>query len=164
VSAALVTLQGANYPLERLRSSAESVEGEVPLYTTPGTYDVVVSVDGVSTGIEAGVQVLRPRSEIPCTGEYTANTHISVPKNQVTIDRFHRDGTRETLRIDGGEVAAVHYEYRTLEVGECWVIYLVKADGTKVVFDDDPKVDLRDRAQKMARDLDKPLEDITAPR
>ncbi len=163
LSASLITLNGANYPLEAVNVvSPEAFEGVVPVYTEPGTYDLVVSSEGVATGLERSVEVRRPRAEIPCTGEYTANTQISLAKQLVTIDRFHRDGTRETLRIEGRDIAGIEYEHRTLPIGDCWVVFLVRTDGSKVVFDDDPKVDLMERSQKMARDLGKPFVDATA--
>lgn len=134
------------------------IAATVPLRTSPGQYDVVVTVEGEAHGKSRGLLVGHPREDTPCSGEYTANTQLSLVRKQVVIDRFHRNGERETLRISADEVERVEYERRATDAGACSVIWLRLGDGRRVVFDDDLTVDLEDRARRMAEDLDKPFE------
>lgn len=134
------------------------IAATVPLRTSPGQYDVVVTVEGLAHGMPRGLVVGRPREDAPCSGEYTANTQLSLVRKQVVIDRFHRDGERETLHIAADDVERIEYERRPIEAGgSCAVIWLRLKDGGRVVFDDDLAIDLEDRARRMSGDLDKPF-------
>ncbi len=148
-----------NFPLEQVVLDSSNQFGAiVPVHTQPGTYDLVNLDGGEADGVTSALVVQAPRAERPCTGEYTINTQLSLMKRQIVIDRFHRGGERETLRLAADDIAAIEYERRPTDRGYCSAIFLRRDDGARILFDDDLKVELKDRAQKMARDLDKPIE------
>jgi hypothetical protein len=148
-----------HFPLEQVVIDAGiRVSALVPVFVQPGTYDVLVSEGDAVQGLVDVLTVRPPRAEVPCTGEYTTNTQLSLLKKLVIIDRFHRTGERETLKIGSDEITAVEYERRPTDAGYCSAIFVRRADGSRVLFDDDLKVELKSRAQKMAQDLQKPIE------
>ncbi len=149
---------GTTVVLEVTNRAADSLSAMVPVRTQPGTYDVVVTRGRDESGLPAALVVTRPRDDVPCTGEYTANTQLSLGRHLVVIDRFYRDGQRETVRVPTDEIEKVEYE-RRVEAGKtCSAIFLRRKDATRLVFDDDSRVDLKDRATKMAKDLGVPVE------
>jgi hypothetical protein len=155
---ALTQPGGVTVPLEITSRAPDQIEASVPVRVQPGTYDVVVTRGRSESGLPGALVVGRPRDDVPCTGEYTANTQLSLGRRLVVIDRFYRNGERDTVRIPTEEVEKIEYE-RRVEKGEtCSAIFVRKKDGARLVFDDDPAVELKDRAGKMARDLGVPFE------
>ncbi len=136
--------------------------GSVPGGLTPGTYDVVIDHRGHRIALDAGLQILPPLDERACSEDYTANTELSLVRKEIVIDRYFRDGERDTVRLPLDEVDRLEYEVVDLDAGRCSVIYLRTTEGRRIVFDDDPVVDLEDRAQTLARDMGKPVT-VTRP-
>ncbi len=137
-------------------------EVTVPPTVPAGTYDVSVTVDG-RTGVASGaLEVTAPPVEVPCAGDYQANTQLSLAREVIVIDRFFLKGPRkderETLRVSLGDIEGVEYELVKMDDGRlCSVIFVRKDDGSRVMFDDDTEVDLKDRAYRLSRDIGKPV-------
>lgn len=134
------------------------VIGTVPERLAPGVYDVLVDRKGRRASLDDALHVVPPVDEVACSDAYTANTELSLVRQEVVVDRFYRDGDRQTVRMPLEKVERVEYELLRDGDGRCSVIYLRTADGRRVVFDDDREVDLRERAVKIAQDMGRPLE------
>ena len=158
VTALLRDAGGHLFALDQAMVTDRSVSAHVPLLTAPGPYDVVVTDGHATVTLDDALTVERPTQEVPCSGAYTANTQLSLARQTIVIDRFHRNGERETLRIPIGDVERIEYTKTTTDKVFCSAIFLVQKTGVRVLFDDDTALDLQDRAQKMAKDLGKPLE------
>jgi hypothetical protein len=130
----------------------------LPEEVDPGIYDLVVEHRGRAGRLPSALELLPPVDETPCSDEFTANTELSIIRKEVVVDRFYRNGDRQTVRLGLGEVERVEYELVDDGIRQCSVIYLRTTEGKRVVFNDDTKVDLRDRASKIARDMGKELE------
>ena len=97
--------------------------------------------------------------EAPCLGLFTANTQLSLARELVVVDRFYKNGERETLRIPIPEVEQVEYELVKMDNGDlCSVIYMRKKDGRRVIFDDDTRLNLRPRAYKLGNVMGRPTQ------
>ena len=81
-----------------------------------------------------------------------------VSRDGERLHRFYRDGTEETVRTPLADVARVEYEMVRTDHGMCSVVYVRLTDDSRYVFSDDEAVDLRFRAEKIARTIDKPFE------
>jgi hypothetical protein len=137
------------------------LEGTVPVHISPGKYEVTVNVDGKTGKMPVELVIELPVTEVPCSGEYTANTQVSLTRKEAAIDRFYKNGERETVRVSIDEIVKIEVEKRQTEDQTCSVIWFVKNDGKRLIFADDTKVDLKDRAYKLARDMGKDIADIT---
>ncbi len=135
------------------------VHATVPEGQTPGVYTVGIKQDsGVST-LPGVLTIEAVKADTPCAGEYTANTQLSLARKEVVVDRFYREGERETLKIPLRDIQRVEYELVKMPDGElCSVIFMRKTDGDRVMFDDDKEVDLRERAYKLGQSMGKKVE------
>ncbi|MBW1878975.1 MAG: hypothetical protein JRJ84_11475 [Deltaproteobacteria bacterium] len=124
----------------------------------PGIYDLVVERRGRAGRLPSALELLPEVDETPCSDEFTANTELSIMREEVVVDRFYRNGERQTVRLGLEEIARVEYELVDDGIRQCSVIYLRTTENKRVVFNDDTKVDLRERARKIARDMGKELE------
>jgi len=132
------------------------IEGTLPEDLPAGTYTVRLQFGEVSVSLEDALNVSAPEVEVPCGGDYTANTQLSLARKVVVIDRFYKNKERETLRIDFSAIDQVEYELVNREDGSfCSIVYIRKKDGTRVVFDDDTRVDLKERAYKIGTAIGK---------
>ena len=130
----------------------------LPEEVEPGIYDLVVERRGRTGRLPSALELLPPVDEKPCSDEFTANTELSLMRGEVVVDRFYRSGDRQTVRLRLEDIARVEYELVDDGIQQCSVIYLRTTEGKRVVFNDDTKVDLRERAWKIARDMGKELE------
>lgn len=154
---------GDPIPFEEVKVVGTVVlEAKLPSELSAGTYDLVFGANGEATTVIGALVVELPVLERPCSGEYTANTQVSLNRKEAVVDRFYKNGERETVRIDLGEIERIEFENRPGEKKICSVIWFATKDGNRVIFADDDKVDLKDRAFKLSRDMNKPIADITA--
>lgn len=133
-----------------------AIQGKVPADLKEGTYDVVVDVGGQATTLTGALQVLGTAEDKPCSGEYTANTQVSVPRKLVVVDRFMKSGERDTLKVDMDDITGVEVERVVEGDTVCSVIWMRKKDGTRFLFFYDDVVDLTQRAYKVANTMGKP--------
>ena len=132
------------------------LEGRLPEDLPAGTYTVTLTAGDVTVSLEDALTVTAPEVETACGGEYTANTQLSLARKVVVIDRFYKNKERETLRIDFAQIAQVEYELVKREDDAlCSVIYIRQKDGTRAVFDDDTRLDLKERAYKIGTAIGK---------
>lgn len=156
--------QGPELPLSSVEvKGVVLASAVVPESVAPGRYDVVVEVEGRSGRGLGALEVIQLPAEEPCAGLYTANTQLSLARGVIVIDRFYvkgpRKDERETLRIDLDEVERIEYELVKMKDDTlCSVIFVRTGDGRRVMFDDDTKVDLKDRAYRMASEIGKPVQ------
>jgi hypothetical protein len=156
-----ITLVGVGGPVAIPTTGSGSVVllGTLPEELVPGSYDVVVDVGGVEATLTRAVMVKPLRSEEPCSEEYTANTQLSLARKVVVVDRFWKDGERETVRANIDEIERVEYELMRRKDGKlCSAVYMKRTDGTRLLFADDGKVDLKQRAYMLGRDMSKPVD------
>ena len=136
-----------------------TVEARVPEGLAVGAYSVGVRQDGVDVLFDGQLQVSPVPDDQPCSGEYTANTQLSLARKLVVVDRFFRAGERETVRVELEDIDKIDYELQQLDTGErCSAIFLHLADGRRIIFADDTSVELKDRAYKLGRDVGKRVE------
>jgi hypothetical protein len=155
-----VSLEGgaAPVPIQPSSVAAGRVTLTIPDGTAAGTYDLVVRTSGVAVRAPGAFLVLAPPADEPCGGLYRANTKVAALAREVVIDRFYRDGHRETIRAKLDEIATIeHAKVPGPDGATCSVITLVKSDGERLRFADDAKVDLANRAQKLAQEIGKPV-------
>lgn len=147
--------------------SASSLVGTVPEALQPGAYTLVVKQSNQTVLVPRGFTVRAPPQDQPCGQLYTANTQVSPLTGQVVIDRFYRDGKRETVRKTLDEVQRVAFERIAVEGGKrCSVIYLETDGGERLRFADvlegsEPAgkgLDLKARAYKLGQEIGKPVE------
>jgi hypothetical protein len=144
--------------LEPSAVSPERIALTLPEGAAAGTYDVVVVSGRATVRAPGGFLVLAPPADLPCGQLYRANTKVSALAGEVVIDRFYRGGERETLRAKLAEIASIeHARVPGPDGGPCSVITLIKADGERLRFADDDKLDLANRAQKLAQEIGRPL-------
>ncbi len=133
------------------------IEGTLPDGIAGGVWTVRVSHGDLNIDLADALTVVVPEVEAPCSGEFTANTQLSLARELVVVDRFYKDERRETLRIPIPEIEQVEYELVKLDDDQlCSVIYMKKKDGQRVVFDDDTRLNLKPRAYKLANVMKKP--------
>jgi len=134
-------------------------EAKVPEGMAAGTYTVGIKQDGAVASLPGVLTVEKVKADTPCAGEYTANTQLSLARKEVVLDRFYREGERETLRIPLREIERVEYELvKTAKGTLCSVIFMRTSKGERVMFDDDEKVELKERAYKLGQSMGKPVE------
>lgn len=160
VSLALAPRGGGEEVVLNVTSRTPIVLGAtVPDAAPAGEYDLVVEVPGHQVRVTRGFTVRAVPVDEPCGRLYTANTAINAITGEVIVDRFYRDGKRETLRTKLTDIQQVEYEREVLDDGKvCSVVYLRKADGERFRFADDVKVDLKSRAYKLAQEIGKSVE------
>ena len=139
-----------------------AVDGKVPLSVATGTYGIEVTVDGRVGTLASALTVEVPPTEVPCAGDYQANTQLSLARGLIVIDRFFqrgaRNGERETLRLEINALAGVEYELVRMDDQRlCSVIFVKGKDGRRYMFDDDTDVDLKDRAYRLGREIGVPV-------
>lgn len=158
--------QDAGSPLSLTSTQPESFVGTVPTDLAPGPYTLVIEQNGLTVLVPTGFTVSAPVQDLPCGKLYTANTQVSPMTGVVTIDRFYRDGKRETVRKELAQVDRIEFEQIGVEGGKlCSVIYLRTREGERLRFADDledatPKegLDLEARAIKLGQEINKPVE------
>lgn len=128
----------------------------VPRDLRPGRFVVTVHVGETSRTLPDGILVGRPREEEACTGRFTSNTQVSVTRGEVAVDRFFKDGFRDTVRVAIADIDRIEYE----ETGACGAVFLRDRDGGRVLFQDGPPP-LEERAKTLARTIDRPLVRVT---
>jgi len=146
------------YPLYRFTiASPLQAEGILPWELPAGSFHVLLEQDGKKRTLKNALHIT-PSTEQPCSNQFRSNTQLSLARGEVLIDRFYADERRQTLLISLSEIERVDYELVALdETRMCSVVLLRKGDGTRVIFEDDEKIDLERRAARMARDLGKEL-------
>ncbi len=122
--------------------------------TKPGAYTVKVQ-----QAAEAGV---------PCAGEFTAFSQLSMAREVMVIDKHYKEGPdgeegkRDTVRLPFREIASIAYEEaKVTEQGEeriCSAIWVVTKSGDRHLFDDDTVENLQRRANEIAVGIQKPIE------
>ncbi|TVQ87244.1 MAG: hypothetical protein EA397_18165 [Deltaproteobacteria bacterium] len=154
--------QAIELPVEGV--APDAIQVKLPEQIEPGTYDVVVTTGRYALRAPAAFRVLQPLSDVPCGELYRANTRVSSVAGEVTIDKFFRDGERETVKVRLDEIVGVELaNVPGPKGGRCSVITLVRSDGDRLRFADDPKVDLHDRAHKLAQEIGRPITTLTEP-
>ena len=150
---------GQAIPVEIVEQTPNLLTATLPSIPA-GDYVLVVTQgeEVVRRSISVGVP------ETPCSRGYQANTQLSVPSGQVVIERFYADGTRERVETPITDIAHLEYQVTELSDGRrCGAILLRKTDGDAVVFEDtvvsadQDAMPLRDRAETVARYLDRTL-------
>jgi len=148
-----LVLDGEAIPLEAVAvRGAVLIEGVLPADLGTGIYTVNVKYGEAIVSLDDALSVTAPSTEAPCGGEYTANTQLSLARKVIVIDRFPKDKKkeRETLRIDFSSVEQIEYELVKLDEEKmCSIVYIRTKNGKRVVFDDDTRVDLKERAFKI---------------
>ncbi len=146
------------YPLYRFTiTSPLQAEGILPWELPAGVFHVLLEQDGKKRTLKNALKIT-PSTEQPCSNQFRSNTQLSLARGEVLIDRFYADQERKTLLLNLNEIERVDYELVALdETRMCSVVLLRKSDGTRVIFEDDEKIDLERRANRMARDLGKEL-------
>ena len=154
-----LVLDGQSTPLDEVAvRGAVLIEGKLPEGLATGIYTVNVRSGELIASLQDALSVTAPAVESPCGGEYTANTQLSLARKVIVIDRFYKDKSkeRETLRIDFSSVDQVEYELVKLDGDDmCSMIYIRTKDGKRQVFDDDTRVDLKERAYKIGSAIGK---------
>jgi len=145
-------------PLAVAVTSRHDLTATLPTWVRPGVYDLVIERDGMVSVAAGAVTVVPPREEVACAGEYTANTELSLVRAQVVIERYYRDGDRETVTLPLDTIARVEFEAFDDAQGTCSAVFLRTDDGRRIVFHDDRTVDLRERAWRVATTMGKELE------
>jgi len=147
--------------------SAERLAGKLPAEIEPGSYTLVVSQRGTEVLVPGAFTVKSAQKDVPCGHLYRANTQVSPITEQVVIDRFYRDGKRETVRVDLDDVEKIEFEKVATDKGLCSVIYIKTADGRRLRFADDLEtaehdsgLDLKARAYKLGQEISKSV-DVT---
>jgi len=101
-----------------------------------------------------GLAVQSPPPDVPCGGDYTANTQVSLARKIVVVERFYRDGARETVRTPLKDITRVEIErIQQAKGGHCSVIYMRLKNGTRIRFAESLTQDLKARGFKLAADL-----------
>jgi uncharacterized protein (DUF2384 family) len=77
---------------------------------------------------------------------------------QIVIERYYRDGDRESVTLPLDEIEHVEFEASEDAQGPCSAVFLRTKDGRRIVFHDDRTVDLHDRAWRVATTMGKELE------
>ena len=154
----LVDAAGGESPLSELNhGGAALVSGTIPLSLSAGTYQVLVRTGASTASAQRSLSVRVPPPEVPCGGEYTANTQVSWAREMVVVDRFYKDGTRRVLRTPFADIAGVEVQSVPHEKGTCSVVFIQKHDGTSVRYAESLTEDLSARANKFANELKKPI-------
>lgn len=133
------------------------IKGDIPTHLETGTYGLVL-VSGGQEVIAAGLAITAPPPDVPCGGNYTANTQVSWARKLIVVDRFYKDGDREVLRTPFDEVEKVEIESVPHEKGTCSVVYVRKKDGSRMRYAESLSEDLSARAYKFANELKKPVD------
>ncbi len=158
-SVALVR-DGVAVPAEAVAlASAERIDARVPTTFEAGRYDVRVALGDDISHLPSALTVVDPYLPVPCSGDSTANTEVSLPRKLVVVDRFWVNGHRDTRRVPLADVQAlVHTSSVAGDDGAvpCSALWL-ELDGARVLYQDERSVDLRPRGQRMAEALGKPL-------
>lgn len=141
------------------RVSDEQLSASVPATFAPGPYDVRVSLGDFVAHLPIALTVTDPYMPVPCSGDSTANTEVSLPRGVVVVDRFWVNGHRDTRRVPLADVQAL--VLTTSIAGEqgaepCSAVWL-ELDAARVLYQDERSVDLQPRAQRMAEALGKEL-------
>jgi len=102
--------------------------------------------------------VKAPPPDVPCGGDYTANTQVSWVRKVIVVDRFYKDGAREVLRTPFNDVTKIEIEAVPHEKGTCSVVYILKTDGSRLRYAESLTEDLTARAYKFANELQKPVD------
>lgn len=103
---------------------------------------------------------------VNCDGAFTTNTRVSIPRGTVVIDRFEGHERTERITLQLAEITRLEHELQAVSLaplasGEerrCSAIFLVLADGRRILFDEDPVADLEPRARRLAETMSLPLE------
>ena len=132
--------------------------GNVPKTLATADYRIVIQHGEVSVVSESVLSVTAPPPDVPCGGDYTANTQVSWARKLVVVDRFYKDGTREVLRTPFDDIQKVEVEAIQQEKGTCSVVYIRKVDGSKMRYAESLTEDLSARAYKFANELKKPVD------
>lgn len=152
---------GESVPLELTAHEPQLLQVTLPDSASAGLYDLVVTTGRQAIRAPASFRVLAPPQDVPCGGLYRANTKVSNITGEVVIDRFYRDGERETVKIELSDIASVELSTPAgPDGGRCNVITLVQGDGDRLRFADDATVDLSIRAHKLAQEIDRPIQVI----
>jgi hypothetical protein len=139
-----------------------SLGATLPEVMPAGNYGLTVTSGGRSAQLPSAFKVIQTTAEVPCGGHYSANAQMSLARKEFVIERFFDSGPMkdksEVVRIPFVDVAQVEFERLKMESGNtCTVVFIKNKNGTRVMFDDDEKIDLQIRANQIALELNKPI-------
>lgn len=155
----LVDATGNEAPLSDVTHGGVALmSGTIPKSLKSGSYQVMVRVDGASAVASDSLAVHVPPPEVPCGGEYTANTQVSWAREMVVVDRFYKDGTRQVIRTPFADISGVSVKAVPHDKGTCSVVFILKSDGSSVRYAESLTEDLTARANKFANELKKPIQ------
>ena len=158
MNVALQHADGTQTPLENVQPSGAVLKGQVPTSLKTAEYQVVLRTAGDVVVTPLTVAVEAPVPDVPCGGDYTANTQVSWVRKVIVVDRFYKDGAREVVRTPFDEVEKIEVVAVPHEKGTCSVVYIRKADGSRVRYAESLTEDLSARAYKFANELKKPVD------
>jgi hypothetical protein len=122
-----------------------------------GVWTVTLRADGLRAAQgEASFELWRGETEPACTKRYALKVQTERLLRRVAVDRVYPDGEVEHLSFTGAELAALDRTETPVDGGRCAAIWLVLADGRRVLLADDLKADLRLQAEALAAALELP--------
>lgn len=134
------------------------LRAQVPAGLPPGRYTVGVRAGETDALLPVALVVVPLPLDTPCSGAYTTNTQLSLAQKRIVLDRFHRNGERETVEVKLDDVQRVaHERVEHPQRGACEAIWLHTRDGRRLLFDDDAVVDLEPRARRVAASIGRPF-------
>lgn len=155
----LVDASGTEAALDSVNHGGTAlVSGTIPATLKAGSYQVMVRTGDTTAASKRPLQVQVPPPEVPCGGEYTANTQVSWAREMVVVDRFYKDGTRRVIRTPFADISGVEVQAVPHEKGTCSVVFIRKNDGSSVRYAESLTEDLSARANKFANELKKPIQ------
>ena len=148
-----------------------ALSGTVPEGLEAGPHDLVVTA-AAGTATLAGAFAVQVQSQadagVPCAGDFTAFSQLSMAREVMVIDKHFKkrdgeeEGKRDTVRLSFRDIARIEYqEAKVTEEGEeriCSAIWVVTKSGDRHLFDDDTSENLQPRANEIAVGLQKPIE------
>lgn len=147
-------------------NAPEALQTVIPAQLPHATYDLLLRQSGFTVTITDGFKVVPPPEDTPCSRLYTANTTISMVKKELAIDRFYKDGRKESDSIELKDVTSIQFRNHEMTSGEtCEVIELI-TDDQRYRFADDVKptsppkggLTMLKRAERLSNEINKPLE------
>ena len=149
--------KGLRTPLESIEHSGLVViRGQVPKTLEAGKYQYVVAAGGAEA-VSQSVTITVPEPDIPCSGNYTANTQVSWARQVVVVDRFYKNGERETLQTPFNDVASIEVVSHPKDDKTCSAVFLNLTDGSRLRYAESLSEDLSQQAFKFANEMKKPI-------
>ncbi len=149
--------------------------GTVPAGLGDGAHELVVTTPAGSA-TRAGAFTVKVQAQadagVPCAGEFTAFSQLSLAREVMVIDKHFKkqpgeeEGKRDTVRLPFRDIARIVYqEAKVTDEGEervCSAIWVETRSGDRHLFDDDTTENLQARANEIAVGIQKPLDVVRA--